>query len=376
MSKRRPRLSDLLDRSEGVVPLTPNYVRRLYADGGRLGLSKTAGGTFNARTQLWLSERWIASSVTAVNPHPIKGEGYSWLQGRVKMTLKDAIVAEPQRMVGPRICARHGAEFRVLTKILDGRDPIIYHVHAGDSHLKRYPRSFRGHRFGKSEAYYFLEVDKGADPMLHVGMYPGVTQKELVTAIAKGHDYVMELSPPFMQRFNEGFFIPAGMPHRPGTALTLEVQQPSDVYTLLESEFCGMRVGKKGHPGFPTLRSALKVVDFKLAQQRNLEQRYALQPRAVGTRNQRGGQEHWIFPPSVTEKFSGKRLRVSRRFLSRESSPYALLIWRGRGKINGKSVRAGDEFFVSFEAATQVHEFQATEEGLLEVFKIFPAAKP
>ena len=376
MGKSKLAFSDVLDRCEGFVLLKPTYVRRPYTDGGRLWPGGCPGSTFNPKTKLWISERWIASAVLAVNPHPIRGEGYSWIDGPIRMTLKDAVAAEPLRMLGPKICHAHGPEFRVLTKILDGRDPIIYHVHAKDAHVKRYRKSFRGHRYGKSEAYYFLEAPKGTDPILHLGMYPGITRKDLLAAIAKGHDHVLELSPPFMQRFGQGFFMPAGMPHRPGTALTLEVQQPSDVATLLEPEFCGIRLGARMHPGFKTLSEAIKLVDFQMAQQRDLERRYALHPKPVAGRRQGGGQEDWIFAPAVTEKFSGKRLRVQRRFLSRERAPYALLVWRGRGRLNRRSIKAGQELFVSYQAARQEHEFVCSGDDVLEVFKVFPPAIP
>jgi hypothetical protein len=54
-----------IERTGGILKLRPNFVRRFYKDGGRLGLSKKAGGTFNPRTKLFIPERWIASCVEA-----------------------------------------------------------------------------------------------------------------------------------------------------------------------------------------------------------------------------------------------------------------------------------------------------------------------
>src|SRR2546427_11146201 len=68
-------LDRLLDR--GVLPLLPNYVRRLYMDGGRLPISRRPGDTYVPRARMWRPERWIGSTVTAMNPHPISDEGIS-----------------------------------------------------------------------------------------------------------------------------------------------------------------------------------------------------------------------------------------------------------------------------------------------------------
>src|SRR2546425_2018840 len=68
-------LDRLLDR--GVLPLLPNYVRRLYMDGGRLPISRRPGDTYVHRARMWRPERWIGSTVTAMNPHPISDAGIS-----------------------------------------------------------------------------------------------------------------------------------------------------------------------------------------------------------------------------------------------------------------------------------------------------------
>ncbi len=73
-------------------------------------------------------------------------------------------------------------------------------------------------------------------------------------------------------------------------------------------------------------------------------------------------------------QFSGKRLRVQTKFESCEPDCYALLVWCGRGKLNGVSLKAGDEFFVTAGAAGQPHMFENTGNETLEVFKFFAAA--
>jgi hypothetical protein len=237
--------------------------------------------------------------------------------------------------------------------------------------VKRLPKNFRGHRFGKDEAYYFLEAPKGPLAYTHVGLHEGVTERELIEAVTRGRDYALELSPVFYQQFETGFFVPAGIPHSPGTALTLEIQQPSDVYTLLETRAAGKEMSPQQiHPGFKSLDDAFQLIDLKLSKRvgRLEENRLAPQPVTSG----RGGEIAWIFPVEKCRKFAGKRIRVSSSLSYREDRPFTLLIWKGRGKISGRAVRAGDEFFITAEAATNGVELQTTGDERLELFSFLP----
>jgi hypothetical protein len=49
-----------------------------------------------------------------------------------------------------------------------------------------------------------------------------------------------------------------------------------------------------------------------------------------------------------------------------------LLVWRGKGELNGKPIKAGDEFFVGYIVATKPHYFKHKSGEPLEVFKLFP----
>jgi hypothetical protein len=371
-----PRLEPWIEQSRGILRLKPTYVRRFYQDGGRLGLADAAGGTYQPASGLWVPERWIASTVTAANLHPIAGEGLSFLDlPGTPVSLKEALESLGSRLLGEAIYSACGPEFRVLSKILDPYEPIVFHIHARDADVRNYPQFFPGHRFGKDEAYYFLERPKGLVHYTHVGLWPGVTREELIRTVRKGRDYALELSPVFNQRFGEGFFVPSGIPHRPGTALTLEIQQPSDVYTLLEDTAGGKKMPPEQiHPGFPDLDTAYQFIDMEAAQDPDILERYRLVPTpAEGGSGD--GEEHWIYPPSITRKFSGKRLRVPAggTYESQENAPYALLIWRGEARIEGQTLREGAEAFVSHPTATAPHRFTAASTEDLELFKFFPA---
>lgn len=381
--RKELRDEDLLDRmlDKGLLFFEPSYVRRLYADGGRLGLSRRPGGTYLPRVRLWRPERWIASTVAASNPFPLPGEGLSRLavpgsrSGRrispTRMTFREALEQRGERILGTEYFKAYGADFPVLVKILDPGEPIIFHFHAKDADVRRYPERFPGQRYGKDEAYYFLPSPKGAVPYTHVGLYPGATSRVLAESVERG--MVLELSPVFHQRISEGFYVPAGIPHRPGTALTLEIQQPSDVYTLLEHRW-GERPlsATEMHPGFASLNDALALIDYEASTDRRLQEQNRLIPEPIGATRARGGEEAWIFPPRL-RKFSGKRLVVHGRYESQESTPYVLLVWRGRGRLAGHRLWPGSEVLVTAAVATRPHLYEAEGEPL-EVFKLFPPA--
>lgn len=380
---REAALDRFMDETGGILSLKPNYVRRYYRDGGRLSAwrqrcdaATSIPGSKPALTPgSWTPERWIASTVTACNPNPIPGEGLSFLNiTGSDISLKEALTLRGEQILGTHLAARYAPHFPLLSKVFDPYDPIVFHFHARNEDVRKFPEHFAPNESGKEEAYYFLSSPKGRMPYTHVGLHPGVMKQELSCAIEKGGDYILDLSPAFLQRFEEGFHVPAGIPHRPGTALTLELQQPSDVYTHLEW-FSGdqMLSPQQTHPGFDNIEQALEFIDWQASGDPHILDKYRLVPEVVTETRQLGqGQEAWIFPPRITDKFSGKRVRVTDTFEMQEEQPYALLVWQGQGELDGAPVKAGDEFFVTFDRAKKAHVLNNTGADVLEVFKLFP----
>jgi len=127
------------------------------------------------------------------------------------------------------------------------------------------------------------------------------------------------------------------------------------------------------HPGFAGMDEALEFVDWQASVDPHILDEYRMTPQLVDEGQQRGqGEEMWIFPPSVTPKFRGKRVRVTGTFEMVEQQPYALLIWEGEGELDGTPVRAGDEFFITHDRARVSHLLKNTGADRLEAFKFFP----
>ncbi|HEX8522001.1 MAG TPA: hypothetical protein VF669_07070 [Tepidisphaeraceae bacterium] len=358
---------DLLSRNNGLLPLAPTFVHRFYPDLNRLNQNR-----LKRSPRQFIPERWIGSSVEAVNPAPLPSGGLSMLAAiKAPVALRDVLRENAIDLLGPTLTKKHGREFRCLVKILDPGEPIVFHLHANDAQVKKSPATFPGQQFGKDEAYYFLESPKGPQPYTHAGLYEGVSRRELVAAVKRGPQHALELSPVIYQNYEEGFFVPAATPHRPGTALTLEIQQPSDVYTLLETHAAGKPMPPEQiHPGFESLEDAFRLIDFTLAYQVGQLEGNRLVPSSAS--KARGGAIDWIFPTSICKKFGGKRIRVASSLTYSEETPFVLWGWKGRGAINGRALAPGGEFFVPYASARSGIELRSTGDEHLEVFSFFP----
>ena len=374
MTELETRVDAVLAEAEGFLKLKPNFVTRYYMDHARLGLGREPGDTYRVEVNRWVPERWIASTVEAAHVNPAPGEGLSFLDvSGAPLTLREAIQARAPEILGEELTAKYGAEFPVLNKILDPHYPIVFHFHARDEDVWNHPEHFSRHRWGKEEAYYFLPRPKGPVPYTHLGLYPGVTRQDLARAVARGGEHALELSAVAPQVLEQGMYVPSGVPHRPGTALTLEIQQPSDVSLHLDWEFMGRRkTPEQTHPGFRSVEESLQFVDLERSTAPQILERNRLIPEPIDGAGGSGGEQHWIFPPRVTPKFSGKRVRVEEQLGLQEPLPYALLVWSGEGELEGRPICAGDEFLVTQARAGVPHRLRRAGRDRLEAFLLFP----
>jgi len=375
-----------LDRLGDVVRLNPQIVGRFYGDNNRLGQRAADAG----KPDYHSPERWIASSTPAVNPPGIPSGGVSTCgepaltDGGKPIALRDLLKTEEvgPRLLGEKRYEAHGRTFRVLIKLLDAVCPIPFHVHADDAFVTANGEVYPNETFGKDEAYHFLDSPKGECPYTHVGLYDGVEARDVIEAMKRGTDHLLELSPGAYQNFGEGFIVKAGLLHRPGTALTLEIQQPSDVYTMFQTDFGGEPLPAEAlHPGFDSIEAAAEaVINWDENRQEGLLESVRLRPEPV-TPTLDGGQADWIFPPDRSAKFSGMRLTVETDMKLPLNQPCVIYVWRGKGKLNGRVLdgRGGpvgdaDEFFVGKDAADAGVDLTNTGDEPLVAFALFAAA--
>ena len=367
-----------LDRQQDIVRLAPHIVERFYADFNRLG-QRPADSTANTGNQ---PERWIGSSTKVSCTKPEDSTGLSTCPDLENITLK-ALLADQQtgpRLLGEERFTKHKGSFRVLIKLLDALSPIPLHVHANDAYIQKNPETYPGEQFGKDEAYHFLDSSKGPCAYTHLGLHHGVDAKTLIAAMRKGTDHVVELSPVAPQIFGEGYMVKAGLLHRPGTALTLEIQQPSDVYALFQTDILNKPISVDIlHPGFESIEAAAEtIVEWEVNANPKLLANNRLRPTKASGFAQEGGKTEWIFPPGASTKFSGLRVTVESTVTLKVNQPMVLYVWKGKGTLNGRPIdgRGGpagnsDEFFIGVSAAKAGLELTNSGDTPLVAFAMF-----
>jgi mannose-6-phosphate isomerase len=145
------------------------------------------------------------------------------------------------------------ARFPVLTKFIDAREPLSVQVHPGDD----YARRVEGKPNGKTECWYILEADAGAELVL--GWTRDTDREEYAHRVADGTlGSILRRVP--VQR-GDAFYLPAGTLHAIGAGIRLfETQQASDLTYRI---FDWNRLGADGKPRELQVDKAGDVLDFR-----------------------------------------------------------------------------------------------------------------
>jgi hypothetical protein len=372
-----------IGKNNGILYLKPCWIARDFlSPGKRLGLNEEE---YDMGDRGFIAERWLGSETNADTPKGPEDEGLSYIDIEdAEITLKDAVrVAGPQIM-GAKYASKH-ADLGRLAKIYDYAPRIPFHMH-----LLQEDADLVG-KVAKEEAYYFLEdTDMGGHPETFFGVHPYIVEKQLQYEILLPHlvdwnsDRILKHSRAYQNVAGEGFHVPSGILHAPGTALTLELQEPSDVFCMLQPVVDGKYfipkdllfkdIRREDREKYGE-RIVLEKVDWEQSGDPYFYENHHIEPFPVAGGVQDGGREEWIY--YNTTKFSGKRLVVKPHssFLSKDNGVYNVLVWRGSGKIDGHEIEGNrlglDEVLVIHEKAIQEITIENTGATDLILFKFF-----
>ncbi|MBU8912688.1 MAG: hypothetical protein KOO61_01610 [Spirochaetales bacterium] len=375
-------VEDLLARENGIFRLEPAWVARDFLPPGRrLGLREDE---YDVGERGYICERWLGSITRADNAVGPEDEGLSYLQtgNGVRITLKDAVDAQPALMMGADYASGH-ANLGRLVKIYDFGARIPYHLHQLEKDAKLVGRN------SKDEACYYLDgVDPGPHPETFFGVHPYIAeekQHEILLPYLEDwdSDLILRHSFAYLNVRGEGFFLPSGIPHAPGTALTLELQEDSDVFAMMQALNAGKIISKKllykdvRREDRERLheRVILGQIDWEESGDHYFYENHHLAPRLVAETDQPGGTEYWIYYDSP--KFSGKKLVIppGGSFTSIDRGVYNVFVWKGEGEFDGKSIKAGefgeDELLVTYRRAIEPVQIRNTGTDELVLFKFF-----
>ena len=380
--QKREIIEKALARGNGILRLEPAWVARDFLPPGRrLGLKEEE---YNVGERGWISERWIGSTTNADNRigPPDEGLSYIALEGDARITLKEAVEVAGPAIMGEEYASTHKGLGR-LAKIYDFAARIPYHLH------QRKEEAALVGRNPKEEAYYFPEdVELGPHPETFFGVHPSIVEQKQYEVLLPyledwKDDLILRHSRAYLLVPGEGFHLPSGVLHAPGTALTIELQEDSDVFAMLQALVAGKIISKdllykdvraedretRGE------RAILDHIDWETCGDPYFYENRHTSPHLVEETKQEGGEEHWIY--YNTTKFSGKRLVVKpgQRFTSVDNGVYNILVWRGKGRYDGHEIEAGsfgwDELLVSYTKATEPIVVENTGSQDLMVFKFF-----
>lgn len=355
-------LDQALAEHDGVVRLEPTWVARdLLPPGRRLGLRDE---DYDVGARGFICERWLGSTTKADNEIDVPGEGLSnlVLEGGERLSLLEAVQADPVAIMGAEYAATHSGLGR-LAKVFDYNGRLPLHLHQREEHAALVGRH------SKDEAYYLPEgFDLGPHPETFFGVHPWISDSRSYDVLLPylqdwDSDGILRHSRAYQQVAGEGFHVPSGVLHAPGTAVTIELQEDSDVFAMMQALNAGRIISKEllwkdVRPEDRELhgeRFILELVDWEQNGDPYFYENHHTPPKLIESSRQQGGEEHWIF--YNTPKFSGKKLvvRPGQRYRSREAGVYSLFVLSGRGRYGGVEIQGGspglDELLVTYRRA-------------------------
>lgn len=167
-------------------------------------------------------------------------------------TLSELIEIYMGDLVGERVFQQFGHEFPLLIKFIDAREDLSIQVHPDDELAQK-----RHQSFGKTEMWYVLQAEKGAE--LISGFQGSVTADKYIKSVE--NNSLESLLARHPVQTGDVFYIPAGRVHAIGAGILLaEIQQTSDV-TYRIYDF-GRRDAQGNERELHT-QQALEAIDFK-----------------------------------------------------------------------------------------------------------------
>ncbi len=380
--EKRTLVEDALAKGNGILRLEPAWVARDFLPPGRrLGLEEEA---YDVGERGWISERWLGSTTEADNAvgPPDEGLSYIALDSDQRTTLREAVEHAGPAIMGDEYAETHQGLGR-LAKIYDFGARIPYHLHQMEEDAALVGRN------PKEEAYYFPEdVPLGPHPETFFGVHPYIADQKKYDLLLPyledwKDDLILRHSRAYLLVRGEGFHLPSGVLHAPGTALTIELQEDSDVFAMLQARVAGEIISKEllFKDVAPEARekhgerAILDHVNWEVSGDPYFYENRHTSPQLVEETKQEGGEEYWIY--YNTTKFSGKKLVVKpgQQFTSVDNGVYNILVWQGRGVYDGHEVEAWnfglDELLVSHAKATEPIVIENTGSEELIIFKFF-----
>ncbi|MGS2741970.1 type I phosphomannose isomerase catalytic subunit [Sinomicrobium sp. M5D2P17] len=183
----------------------------------------------------------VPGDVSTVANGPYKGK-----------SLQELIDTHSAALLGESVVKRFGSEFPILIKFIDAKQDLSIQLHPNDELARK-----RHNSFGKTEMWYIMQADEGAD--LIVGFNKNVTKEEYAANLEK--NTLTDILNYEKVKEGDTFFINTGKVHAIGAGVLLaEIQQTSDVtYRIYDFN----RKDKEGNTRELHTELALDAIDYE-----------------------------------------------------------------------------------------------------------------
>jgi mannose-6-phosphate isomerase len=209
------------------------------------------------REAIWGGTSLVARYGKRAAPEAKIGESWECYDGNAvgNGAFAGATIGELRARLGTGLmgAADPAAPFPLLTKLIDARAALSVQVHPGDAYAQRVEHAPNG----KTECWYVLEADPGAEIVL--GWNRATTRAEYLERVREASlDDVLRRVP---ARAGDAFYLPAGTLHAIGAGIVLfETQQTSDLtYRIYDYD----RRGADGKPRELHVDKAADVLDYR-----------------------------------------------------------------------------------------------------------------
>lgn len=212
--------------------------------------------------------------------------------------------------------AKSFPDFPMLIKLIDAREKLSVQVHPSDEYAMKHEGSY-----GKCEAWYILEAERGAG--IYLGFAEDVTKEEYARAIAENR--LEELLNFYEVKAGECYYIPSGTIHAIAEGcLICEIQQNSNItYRVYDWG----RKDKRGNQRELHIEKALDVTSLQKYEPNVMRGEFLC----------------------ASKYFTARRICVSSgecRMCANEKSFQCIVCISGVGTVGDLDAKAGESFFV------------------------------
>lgn len=366
------KIRETLKKGDGIFRMVPCFIPVKFGiPGRRLKIHPDDYHKYGTKAGT-IMERWLCSvSGTRVKNPDRPYQGLSFVQGSngEEFLLRDAVQELKEELIGSQLWDQYQT-FPVFSKFFDYETPLYFHFH---------PQEEVANKVGcgaKPECYYFppqMNHNSGKRPSTYLGFNKGVTKEQIRDAIGNfgNHDtHVTDYSRAYNIEPGQGWYIPAGVIHAPGSLLTYEPQWGTDLNCVLENVVCGEifdrhymediipeDVPQKAHIDY-----IMHAIDWDANFEEDFKEKYCL-PNVTLPQVQEGLVEKWVCYGN--EFVSAKEVTIApgSEVVLKDHAAYGCVLVQGFGKFGTfdaesiQMIRVGDqtadEYFVSRERAVE-----------------------